>query len=416
MKTKSRLICPSLVLLLCAFFLFYEYVLQVSPSVITKELMSVFHLSGAGLGNLAATFFYAYLVTQIFAGPLLDKYGVRLLMSAAIACCGLGAIWFSTAMTLHSALLSRSLIGVGAAFATVGYFKVASTWFKPEQFALLSGLLATAAMIGSMTGQAPLALMVTHLGWRASLLYCGLFGVCFSILFFMLVRVNTPSADQSLSLVEAETVTFRQIISVLRHKHNWLLMLYSGLAFAPLVVFGGLWGDGFLQTAYHLTKPGAASLTSLSFLGLGIGAPVLGYISDRLRLRYSVMALGLLLSVVSLSVALYAPNLSSWTEGVTLFVFGFGTGAFMLGFTLGKEINPITLTATVVAFINTGDAIFGTFTEPLVGKLLDIFGHGVKRHGVYLFSVHDYHLSFFLLPAYLVLALFFLFWLRKSMK
>ncbi|GEM_PF-6425651 len=53
---------PWLIVLLCSTFAFYEFVLQVSPSVMTSDLMRVFHVNGAGLGNLAATYFYAYLI------------------------------------------------------------------------------------------------------------------------------------------------------------------------------------------------------------------------------------------------------------------------------------------------------------------------------------------------------------------
>ncbi|MEO8963410.1 MAG: hypothetical protein ABI370_01870, partial [Gammaproteobacteria bacterium] len=64
---------PALVISLCAFFLFYKYVLQIYPSVITKQLMEEWQLTGAGLGNLAATFYYSLMITQIFVGVILDK-------------------------------------------------------------------------------------------------------------------------------------------------------------------------------------------------------------------------------------------------------------------------------------------------------------------------------------------------------
>jgi len=62
LKQKTQRAYPWLVLLLCSSFLFYKYVLQVSPSVMTQQLMHNFHVDGAGLGNLSACFFYSYLV------------------------------------------------------------------------------------------------------------------------------------------------------------------------------------------------------------------------------------------------------------------------------------------------------------------------------------------------------------------
>src|SRR5579883_1517412 len=86
---------PVLIITLCAGFLFYKYVLQVYPSIITDQLMREFHLTGAGLGNLAATFYYAYMATQLFVGIMLDKYSTRWLTTAAIFVCALGVFLFS---------------------------------------------------------------------------------------------------------------------------------------------------------------------------------------------------------------------------------------------------------------------------------------------------------------------------------
>ena len=405
---------PWIVIAFCAFFLFYKYVLQVSPSVITHDLMRQFHLNGVGLGNLAAMFFYSYLFIQLFAGPLLDKLGTRFLTALAILICALGAIWFSRATTLFQAGCARALIGAGAAFATVSYMKIAAVWFKPEKFAFVSGLLATGAMVGSMCGQLPFALMVVHWGWQQSLFYCGLFGVALSVVFYLVVR-GDPQSLSTTSQVKIN-LNFRDIGQVLKFRPNWYLMFYSGLAFSPLAVFAGLWGDAFLQTAYHISKPDAATLSSMSFLGLALGAPFFGWLADRFKNRFYVLLFGLLLSLFALIAALYFYNRTNLIEGFLLFLFGVGTGAFMLVFAVGKDINALTMTATVVALINTGDALIGTFTEPLLGKLLDIFGRGKMLDGIRYFNLNDYHLAMILLPLYLLIGLCFLLALRKYIK
>src|SRR3990167_8601086 len=89
-RTGSFLAYPGLVLSLAASFLFYKYVLQIFPSIITDQLMQQFHLTGAGLGGLAATFYYSYMIAQLFVGVLLDKYSTRWLTSMAIFAGALG--------------------------------------------------------------------------------------------------------------------------------------------------------------------------------------------------------------------------------------------------------------------------------------------------------------------------------------
>src|SRR6185437_6932828 len=179
---------PVFIVILCAGFLFYKYVLQVSPSIMTHQLMQEFEVNGAGLGNLAATFFYAYFITQLFVGILLDKYSVRLLSAIAILISGLGACLFANTHSLFLAGVYRAMMGFGAAFATVCYLKTTAVWFKPNQFAFISGLLATAAMLGAVFGEAPLSFVVQSYGWRNCLMGCGIAGILLAVLFFVVVR------------------------------------------------------------------------------------------------------------------------------------------------------------------------------------------------------------------------------------
>jgi hypothetical protein len=86
----------------------------------------------------------------------------------------------------------------------------------------------------------------------------------------------------------------------------------------------------------------------------------------------------------------------------------------MLAFALGKESNSIALAATVIALINSGDGIFGSFSEPLVGKLLDWQWSGKVVAGVHYFSIENYQVALSLLPAYLLLAIILLLFIRDS--
>jgi len=401
---------PILVISLCASFLFYKFILQIYPSIITDQLMRELKLSGAGLGNLAATFYYSYIVTQLLVGILLDKFSTRWLTSAAIVCCAVGLILFSESHTVLTAALSRSLMGVGVAFATVSYMKLAAVWFSPKHYAFIGGLLATAAMSGAVFGEAPLNMLINEYGWRNCLYDIGFAGIVLAILFWMIVR-DTPTmlVDRS---TQKSNLTWQSLLQVIKNKQNWLLTIYSGLAFSPLAIFGGLWGNPFLQQAYHLTKIQTSSLLSLIFIGLGIGSPLLGMLADYLGKRQLIMLVSTLASCIALLAVLYIQPMPSTLLGVLLFIFGFGLGAFMLVFTIGKEINHISLTATVIAMINTSDAILDSISEPGIGKLLDLTADQTIVNGVRHFSLHSYHMVLSILPIYLLIACVLLFWVK----
>jgi MFS family permease len=400
-----------LIISLCALFLFYKYILQIYPSVITQQLMSEFDLNGAGLGNLAATFYYSFMATQLFVGYMLDKYSARWVTTGAILCCAIGVVWFSESHTILNAGLARALMGVGVAFATVSYLKLASVWFPPRQYAFIGGLLASSAMAGAVAGAAPLSWLINIFGWRECLFMVGIAGFVLTLLFALTVR-DAPATLKSKA--SEHNVSWKDVLQVLKNKQNWLLTLYGGLAFSPVAVFGGLWGNPFIQQAYHLDKTQSASIVSLVFIGLGIGSPLLGMLSNRIGDRKNLMLYCTLISCVAISLVLYAHPMPVWLMATLLFIFGFGLGAFMLAFTIGKELNSLHLTATVIAMINASDAVLDGITEPAIGKLLDLGWDGTIINGVHYFSMHSYHWALLVLPVYLFIASALMLWIKTE--
>lgn len=413
-KSWSIFLYSLLILILCACFQFYKYLLQTYPSVITHELMNEFDLTGVGLGNLAATFYYSFLVTQLFVGVLLDKFSTRFITSIAIFTCALGVFLFSYSTTAFEACLSRALIGIGVAFTTVAFMKLASLWFAPKYYPFVSSLVATSTMLGVVFGQMPLAKFIGYLGWRYCLFVIGIAGFVLALLFFLLVRDQPKSPSWRLPECKIQ-YSFKDALSVIKNKQNWLLMLYAGLVFSPLAVFCGLWGTPFLQEAYHLNKEQSALMVSIAFIGFGIGSPILGILSSSVLNMRLVMISFTLLSCAAICIVLYSSGMPMWLLGTLLFIFGFCLGTYMLVFSAGRAVNPPHLTATVIAMINMGDILTG-LAEPAIGKILDLTWDGKIVNGVHYFSVGDYHLALTVLPAFLIISTLLLITVKDSLK
>ena len=193
--------------LLSALFMFYKYALEVSPSVMTSTLMSTFKISGTQLGNLAACYFYAYLLLQIPAGLLLDKIGPRRVTTLAIALCAAGSMIFARADTLLVAGIGRFLTGAGAAFAAVNCLKLIANWFPFKQFAFMAGLMMTVAMFGAVGGQAPLASFIEAMDWRYAMNIIGISGLVLAAIFWLVVRDISPKHKKEKHIV-AQKVSF----------------------------------------------------------------------------------------------------------------------------------------------------------------------------------------------------------------
>lgn len=409
---------PWIVWLLGASFFFYKYLVQVSPSVMTQDLMKTFQINAAGLGHLSAFYFYAYLFMQVPVGILLDKYSPRLLTTGAILMCGLSTFIFAHTHALWLACIARALIGTGAAFAAVSCFKLVTLWFKPNRFALVSGLCMTAAMLGGVGGQIPLSFLTEAVGWRMALQLVGVLGLILGAVYALIIRDKpTPkSTPKPLSQQKHEySASFwGNAFVVLRNKQAWLLSFYSGLAFAPVSVFGGLWGVPFLETSYHLSRNHAAFSVSWIFIGFAVGAPFFGWLSDYLGQRKPILFAGTSLALICILMVTYSPTSRVSMLSLFLFFFGFGTSGFFTSFAMIRELFPLGLAGTVLGIMNTFDAVCEALFEPAVGAVLDLTWDGSVVNGIHQFSVANYHASLLLLPLSLLVAFVLLFFIQET--
>jgi nitrate/nitrite transporter NarK len=311
------------------------------------------------------------------------------------------------------ACTGRFIAGAGAAFAAVNCLKLIANWFPVKQFAFMAGLMMTVGMLGAVGGQGPLSAFIRSLDWRTAMAIIAGAGLALALLFALVVKDRAPH-HRKVDLLPRKTSVLKNLKSLLRNRQSWYLSLYSGFAFAPVSAFGGLWGVPYLTQAYGVTPETAAHGSSLIFLGFAVGSPLFGWYSDHIGKRRPVMFWGTLAALASLAAVIYIPNLPFSLIAILLFVFGCAISSFLLCFTMIKEIHYAGLAATSIGFMNAFDALFGAFSDPLTGKLLDMGWTGAMSDGARLFPLESYKWAFSILIAYLVLSLLFVKFIRET--
>lgn len=296
-------------------------------------------------------------------------------------------------------------MGAGGAFATICYLRCTTSWCQPQYRSIADGSLTIGVMLGSFCADAPLAVLIQKYNLHIALMAMFFLGLFLTALIYLLLK------DGSYMHKNAKIAIGTAYLDLIKKKENWYLTAYSGFAFSPLAVFGGLWGTPFLQTADHFNKPIAAGLVSLAYIGFGIGGPIFGLLADWFRKRIHLMFCGLFITGISLLIIIYMPMMNKIALASLMILLGFGTGGFMLGFSVGKALNNILLAGSIVALINSGDAILGAITEPLIGHFLDLGMKSVKS-GLPIFSLGNYQHAFIILLGYIVVPAFFLWRLK----
>ncbi len=380
-----------IVWILSCLFYFYEFLLQVSPSVMGSHLMHDFSVTADGLGILSGVYFISYAGMQIPAGVLLDKLGPHRLLTCSSALCAISSFVFGLTDHLFTAVVARFFIGLGSAFAFIGALKLVANWFPARRFALLTGLIVTLGMLGAIGGEAPLAHVISAIGWRNSMYTLGFLGIILSFAIFTVVK-DSPAGKTIPKKTSFKTLG-SELLQVLKNKQLWLVALYGGLMYVPTPTLCGLWGVPFLTAGYHIDETAAAGIISLILVGWAIGSPIWGALSDRIGRRLPPMAFGAVMAPLTLLIAIYYPFSHLMMMQIFLFAFGFFSCAFLPSFSIAREINKPEYCATALGFMNMMNMIGVSIAQPLLGRALDALWSGQMSHGIRIYSLNNYIIS-----------------------
>jgi sugar phosphate permease len=418
MNNKSRMnyttsFLPFLVCSVGAFFYVYEFFLRVMPSAMTDELMRSFHIDAAGLGVLSAFFYYGYTPMQIPAGLLLDRFGPRVLLSLSMLVCALGAFAFGLTNSAIVASIARLFIGLVSAFAFVGALVLASRWFAARYFALIVGLIQLMGCIGAIVGEAPVAVIVQSIGWRATMFWSAAVGGVFAILFWAIIR-DRPEHGQATTLPHGDMSEWQRLSRVLRNPQTWAIGLYAFACWAPIAIFADLWGIPYLKLFYHTTVAKAAVGVAIIWIGIAIAGPIVGWWSNKIMNRKIPLFICSILGLCSSLAILYIPHLPWLFMYIALFFFGTAASAQSVTFGVVQDNNPLTVAGTAVGFNNMAVILGGVLFQPLVGFILNARWTGTIINGLHYYHLADYRVALILLPICSLLGIFSCLFLVKE--
>lgn len=402
------------IFLLSALFYLYEFVLQVAPSVMANAMMQTFQVSAAGFGIISAFYFYAYAPMQLPAGLLFDRYGPRKLMTFALILCAFGSFFFASTDSLLTAATGRFLIGIGSAFSFIGVLVLVSRWFPPNNFAILAGIAQLMSSVGAMFGELPLATLINYVGWRQASFILALIGLILACLLWVFIKDYPHQTTQSPPQRHLKE-EWRQLVAVCTRSYTWFTGMYACTIWTPIAVFAALWGVPYLEQKYNISVIVASGLCSMIWLGIGVGSPLLGWVSDHFYNRRIALIISSALGLVATILVLYGNNISLPLMYGILFVLGLGAGGQTVSFAVVKDNNTPELVGTASGFNNLSVLIGGALFQPLVGIFLQHSGPLTKVNEVPIYSVASYNKALLVMPiCYFLSIILVLFFIKES--
>lgn len=387
---------------------------RVAIAVIADQVMAEFNLSAVAFGNLAALYFYTYAAMQIPTGVLTDVLGPRKTVTLGLLTASLGSIIFGLASVTSVVYLGRFLASLGVAVIWVSFLKFLSEWFSPQEFGTMSGLAGTVAMLGALLAATPLALLVNYAGWRASFGLIGLVTFGIAAACWLVVR-DRPTEVSLLGLSGVEKKETQQDFTgsspdleakslmtklrmVFTNKYTWPAFLV-GTLYGPFIAFNGTWGVPYLMQVYELSREAAANYALIGTMGMMIGLPAIGFISDKITGRRKLPIL-----IFTLANLVTWAILILWNGGKPppqilypiCFFMGFCGTAELLSHACVKEVNSPAVAGMAMGLTNTGVFLGSAVLQLLFGYVLDSGWQGAMVEGARVYPLGAYQTGFIL--------------------
>ncbi|MCC6343785.1 MAG: MFS transporter [Bryobacterales bacterium] len=342
-------------------------------SVLAPRILADLRIGNVEYSNAVSAFTLAYSAMFTLSGRLIDYWGTRAGLGAAVA-------FWTAASLLHTGVRGawdltayRFLLGVGEGGCFPGAARGILEWFPARERALAMGIATTGGSAMGAVLAPPLIVWVSSLvGWRGAFLATGAIGVVWVAVWFLLYR--KPDAPPEPSAAPLETPwPMKRLVA---RREVWGL-LAARFLFDPVFYFYMFWIPQYLSRERGASLEEIGRLAWIPFLTLGISSLLGGALSDSLvrrgwsinKARKAVMAAAAFLTPVSI-LALVAPD-SFWAVtllAVLMFAHGFWMTNYM---TMIGDLFPASSVGTVVGLTGTAGGVAGFLSSLAVGRIVE---------------------------------------------
>jgi MFS family permease len=337
-------------------------------SLVLPAMQSALALDNTGAGALATANLIGYLTLSLLGGALASRYGPRLIASLGMTLVGVGMLLTGTASGFVSALVYRTLTGIGSGAGNVPAMALVSGWFGVRRRGLAAGVAVAGSSVALIATGPTIPLLLAARpedGWRLAWTIFGATALALALLAWIVLR-NSP-AEIGLRPIgdggEAEAATSARASPlewgrVYRSWPVWHLgLVYLAFGFSYIIYM--TFFVRYLVGEVGLTRQAAGNLYMLmGGFSLACGL-IWGGLSDRIGRRWAIALVYLVQAAAYLLFAL-APTAIGLTLSAALFgLTAWSIPAIMVaacGDILGPRLAPAALGFTTL-FFGIGQAV-----------------------------------------------------------
>ncbi|MCL4179511.1 MAG: MFS transporter [Verrucomicrobia bacterium] len=314
----------------------------------------------------------AYFVPSYAMGILADRLDRRLLLSLGLAINGLGFVGLALAPNFLWALASVFVAGIGGSFYHPSATAMIARLF-PIGTGRALGLVGIGAGAGFFLSPIYTGWRAEMSGWRAPVLELGLLGVAMAALFYLVAETQSSPPPPTRSVHRTPMFPSRAL---------WAWFVLASVLFGLRDFAGtgmGSLSSLFMQKVHEFGLHETGLTLSAIFLAAVISNPFFGGLSDRGRIRWTCLVLG----IAALLVAWFPHVPPQWFVPVfALYGFFFMASYPMIEAALMESV-PDAVRGRIYGFFITVGGLIGNLSHWQVGERVNAMGASAGQTQLY---------------------------------
>jgi MFS family permease len=328
------------------------------------------NLPAGATGALAAAASLIYAICQIPAGILVSRSSIKFILTLCSILVAVGMAIYCKATGIEGLILGRMIIAVGSSFAFVSVAILISRWLPREKFSWYYGLTQCLGNISVVCANMFLPQIINFVhGWRAMSLILALVGGVIAVLIFIVIKTNPTAIQAIIAEPQNKSSVFSLLKKLVSNQQFWIVNLFAGLMLGTLFSFGANWLIGFQNYFDGNNLSHSALVSSILFLGVAVGNPIVGALSLRFQTRKKFFVYGSLFSSILMGILVFT-TLNSSLALVLYFLLGLGLSTTFLCYSVIMEILPNELQGLGVGLCNTVVYFSGALLSIVIGTIL----------------------------------------------
>lgn len=262
-------------------------------------------------GAFMSAFYFGYVITQIPAGLLADRFGVRLILGASLVMEGLSTFGMGYMASYDTGLWLRAITGLGAGAVYAACARALMEWFPAKERGTAFGIMLAAPSGGIILSNYIVPALNQAFSWQGAFKVIGIATVILGIAIYFLVKTSDQPKGEKSMLAG---------IKVILGNRNILLTAIAGFCLMWVELGTATWANAYIKKlGFSIADAGMVMIA----YGIGgvIAPMVSGYISDKIGNRKLLLIISYIL-IIPLTVYFgYQTTISMLS--IVGFLFGF---------------------------------------------------------------------------------------------